>query len=599
MGSLVRVPFGARKVRGVVVELHEAHREGLESISGLVTAAPVAPGELGEVYRAMARRHATTLASCFERAVPPRVRLKVPAIPKLAAGDDSGPLDGYDEGSRLLEEIAAGRGSTWVVRCVPGEDRGAIARQLVAASLRVGRPALVAAPEVSFGSLALDSLSARWPEIARVDSTAGDRERSRGWLALGAGHPLGFGGRAAVLAPAIAPGAIVVTEESNVALKDDRSPRFDARRVASDRAHLAAGTAVLLSATPSVEFFHIARSKGGVVEPSRHLESRARPIVELVDSPEDRAIAHLLHRRVATALDAGERVALLVPARGYARALWCSECHRSLRCPRCESGLFFDRERSSVACGRCGFEAPAPEACPTCGASRWRYIGVGSDRLAEQVGKAFPRARVARMDPEVLATSGGSVAEDEVDIYVTTWIGTKPEIRPPVSLVGVLGADSLLRRPDWRAAESAYQALAAMAEWAGPRSTGGRLVIQTAEPVHYAVQSVVRGDYAHFFENELEVRRELGYPPFQQLIRATAFGPRRAGLIERCAGAARSAGARVLGPVEVVPDVHEGADSAVEVLIKCDAAEPIADELRVILASVPAGNRLRVDVDPR
>ncbi|MGH2734107.1 MAG: hypothetical protein ACRDKZ_00895, partial [Actinomycetota bacterium] len=214
-----------------------------------------------------------------------------------------------------------------------------------------------------------------------------------------------------------------------------------------------------------------------------------------------------------------------------------------------------------------------------------------------QLGKAFPRARIQRVDPGVDPLAPEA---EPPDIYVTTWVGTKPSLRPPVSLVGVLDADSLLRRPDWRAAEHAYQALAAMAEWAGPAAAGGRLVVQTAEPGHYAVQAVVRGDFSFFLEREVTQRRELGYPPFSELIRATGFGPRRAGLIERVAGVARRAGARVLGPIELrTPTGEAELEDALEVLVKCDRAEPVCDELRGILAAVPAGNRVRIDVDPR
>jgi primosomal protein N' (replication factor Y) len=202
------------------------------------------------------------------------------------------------------------------------------------------------------------------------------------------------------------------------------------------------------------------------------------------------------------------------------------------------------------------------------------------------------------MDPDVIGDLDKHPGD--VDIYVTTWIGTKPALRPSVRLVGVLDADSLLRRPDFRGAENTYQALAAMSAWAGPASLGGRLVVQTAEPGHHAIQAVVRADYGFWVERELEERRELAYPPFSELIRATSFGPRKQGLIERAAGVAREAGARVLGPVDVRSVIGAGQlDEGLEILVKATDAEPVALALRGILASVPAGSRLRVDVDPR
>ena len=259
--------------------------------------------------------------------------------------------------------------------------------------------------------------------------------------------------------------------------------------------------------------------------------------------------------------------------------------------------MFFDRttkEGTRVRCARCTFSARAPATCPTCGSTDWRYLGAGSERLAEQVGRAFPRASVGRMDPDVLAAEGRE-RNEEPDIYVTTWIGTKPALRPEVALVGVLDADALIRRPDFRAAESAYQALAAMSEWTGPATEGGRLLVQCSEPAHHAVQAVVRADHDYFVERELELRRDLSYPPFADLVKVTASGDRSRDLIARAAEASREAGGRVLGPIDVL---QAGGSEAREILVKCEDATVVSEALREILASVPGGD-LKVDVDPR
>ena len=172
-----------------------------------------------------------------------------------------------------------------------------------------------------------------------------------------------------------------------------------------------------------------------------------------------------------------------------------------------------------------------------------------------------------------------------------------PVLRPDVALVGVLDADALIRRPEWRAAEHAYQALAEMAEWAGPATDGGRLVVQTSEPGHHAVQAVVRGDYRFFLERELPLREELGYPPFSELIHALAVGPSADELIRRVAEACRP-DAGVLGPMAARVDGRRDPNGR-ELLAKCPDALAVAERLRDILASVPAGNRLTIDVDPR
>jgi primosomal protein N' (replication factor Y) len=208
----------------------------------------------------------------------------------------------------------------------------------------------------------------------------------------------------------------------------------------------------------------------------------------------------------------------------------------------------------------------------------------------------FPRATVSRVDADTLRDAGPA---SDADLYVTTWIGTKPAIRPEVSLVAVLDADALIRMPDFRAAENAYRALVEMCEWAGPADSGGRLLIQTAAPSHHAIQAVSRADYGFFLERELQQRRELAYPPFAELVKVRASGSGYPELLNEVARGCHDLGARVLGPIEVRGGPgHEGG-SAAEVLVKHPDAERVAEYLRGILPKVPAGTRLRVDVDPR
>jgi primosomal protein N' (replication factor Y) len=178
------------------------------------------------------------------------------------------------------------------------------------------------------------------------------------------------------------------------------------------------------------------------------------------------------------------------------------------------------------------------------------------------------------------------------DIYVTTWIGTKDTIRPDVSMVGVMDADALTRRPDFRAAENSYRALVEMSEWAGPAGEGGRLVIQTSEPRHHALQALVRADYRFFLERELEQRGELSYPPFSELIRVEVSGVQADAAVTEVRALAERHGARCLGPIRI-------ASGARQLLLKCRDAGPVAEDLRVILARATPERRLRVDVDPR
>jgi primosomal protein N' (replication factor Y) len=568
----------------------------LETIAGVVVDAPLAPPPMHELLDRIAIRYAAPRGRVFDRVVPPRVRVKTPPLAPAEEIPSGGVLASYEGGDALALAIRGGATGAWCLRPLPTEDRGELISEIVSQAVAAdGGAALVLVPEVRYGSEVLDTIAARFPSLERVDSAQPDSARAQAWIAAARGAPIVAGGRGGVLVPSPKLRLIVVDEEHHRTYKEDRSPRFDARRVALDRARLDEAVCVLVSETPLMESgWAAAEGRFASVAPSRAAEKAARPLVQLVETTE-RPITHELHRAVADTLERGERVALLVPMAGYARSLWCAACHRSLRCPRCEAGMTYQRAATHVRCPRCALERTAPDVCPYCGAADLRYVGSGSERLEEQLAKIFPRARVRRMDPRTLEAADGQPDVSDADIDVTTWIGTKPSIRPPVKTVGVLDVDALVRRPDFRAAEYAYEALAEMSAWAGPAARGGRLVLQTGEPGHHAVQAVVRGDYRYFLEREVEHRRELRYPPFTDLVKAQASGPDAESLIERAAAAARDAGGDVLGPS---PAGLPGA-AVLEILVKCRDARPVSEALRGILPELPRGSRLRVDADPR
>jgi primosomal protein N' len=595
IGSVVRARFGGRNVRAVVVDLQTGSPTKQLNEIGKAVAPLIVPASLINLLRWIARRYVAPAGKVFARVVPPRVRISVPEPVPLKGGEGQSLVAGYDAGNDLIQAIESGRGGAWCLECLPGEDRGRLIAELVHAAGRAQRgAALVCVPEVRYGSVVLEDLGRMLEDVAFVDSARTDGDRSRAWMRLAAGHGVGAGGRAAVLAPVPELRLIVIDEAHHRTYKEDRSPRFDARRVAVERAHEQGAVCVLISPSPPVEFGSAARSGAmGWVRPLRQARRGARPVLEFIGAQPQRQISHDLHQRFQRTLGSGGRVAVLVSGRGYSRSVWCAQCRRSLRCPRCEAGLSYERGRAEtpnrLRCLRCGMEVPPPDVCPSCGAADFRWIGAGSQRYEEQLAKSFPRARVVRADP---ATIGDSVSAP--DIYVTTWIGTKESVRPEVDLVAVLDADSLIRRPHFRAAEHAFQALVEMAEWAGPAQAGGRLVIQTDDPSNYVLQALARSDYGYFLERELEQRKELRYPPFSELIRIEASGPEAEAVLQPFATALRDADATVLGPIALQ---RRGA-AVRELLAKCADVELLVDDLRRLVRETPSGTRVVIDVDP-
>ena len=610
IGSLVRVPFGGRKVRGIVTDvgLRVPDRQ-VEQIANVSFPAPVAPAPLPALYEWVATRYAAPRAKAYERAVPPRVRVgkTVAAAISHEPASITNHLPNYEGGPELLKAVSEGAAGVWCLFPYSRHPRGELVAELVAAASIAGAGAsLVAVPEIHFGSRVIQHLARTFPSVLRVDSSVDEMERSKGWASLAGGHPLGVGGRSVVFAPAPRLRLLVIDEEHDTVYKEDRSPRYDTRRVAIERARLQGATCVFVSATPSIEIGS-ASADGSIasVRAPRRAARDARPTVEVVPPSGDGGLSVDLHARMRDTLRSGRPVALLVPARGYARTLWCAGCRRSVRCPVCEAGLSYELQPRGVRCRRCGFTAAPPDTCPSCDATEFRYLGRGAERYAEQLALSFPRVPVVHMDRRAAERSGGNPRSWEgAGIYVTTWFGTKPELRPPVALVGVVDADAFTRRPDFRAAEQAHQVFAEMAEWAGPASDGGRLLLQTTEPGHHSIQAVARADYDFFLQRELVLRKELSYPPFTELIKVAATGERQREVIDEAAAVARSHGARVLGPISAPfptggRDRSDGGTDGLQLLLKCPAAQPVAAGLRDILPRVPRDTRLRVDVDPR
>lgn len=594
LGSLVRVRFGNRRVRGIVVGLDEGSTEGLESAISKVVEPSLADPSALDLLEFVARRYVAPRGRVYDRVVPPRVRVRPQASDVMPTDADPSVLNDFQGARELIARIEDGGAGTSLLRPTPPHPRGPLIEVLVSAALRGERSALVLVPEVRYGSHVIEAMQHAFPGLARVDSSVPEPARTAAWLAAASGARLCVGGRGAVLAPMKDLGLIVVDDAHARTYKEDRSPRFDAVTVARERARLTGAACVLITSTPPLELSGGAAGRGiTVVKPLRASERAARPVVQLAEPPEV-GLSHELHVAVRETLRAGGKVGLLAPLPGFARALWCSDCRRSVRCGRCEAGLVYERGPRSTRCPRCSDRRPAPDVCPTCASPDLKMLGAGSERLADQVAKSFPRARLQRMDPQVLSEGGGG-QDPDADIYLTTWIGVKGSLRPVVSTVGVLDADTWIRRPDFRAAEQAYMALSEMAAWAGPSSEGGRLMIQTTEPGHHSVQAVVRGDPGFFLERELEHRKELAYPPFSELVKVTAEGPDDEGLLTEIRGAAGAAGAKVLGPVPVRIGERVGR----QLLLKCPDASRVAEQLRVILPTVPKRTRLTVDVDPR
>lgn len=414
---------------------------------------------------------------------------------------------------------------------------------------RRGKGAIVLVPEISLTPQTVGRFRSYFgDQVAVLHSALSEGERFDAWRQLRRGEKrIAVGARSAVFAPVPDLGVVVVDEEHEGSYKQSEGPRYHARDVAVMRARQVGALCLLGSATPSLESWHNARQGkfrlftlpdrvgGGVLPPVRvvDLKSVWRGKAEgSADAGEGEGIlSPVLVEGIRERLARREQVILLLNRRGYSNFVQCRDCGGVSTCPHCSVSLTYHRTRNRLLCHYCRHEEPTPEACARCGSRELRFRGLGTQQVEQVVARSFPGARIARMDVDT--TSGkwahheilGRFGRGEIDILLGTQMIAKGLDYPRVTLVGVINADVGIHLPDFRAGERTFQLLSQVAGRTGRGTLGGEVVVQTALPEHYAVQSALTHDYEAFARRELEERRSPPYPPHVRMASVLVSSP--------------------------------------------------------------------------
>jgi primosomal protein N' (replication factor Y) (superfamily II helicase) len=506
-----------------------------------------------------------------------------PALP--AAGDDRPTLVWGDAASRL----------GWIVEAAQ-------------AAVQRGGQVLVVVPEIAHTPALVDRFRAALGDrVTAYHSELPARVRRALWQRIRTGEvDVVVGARSALFVPLRRLCLIVVDDEQDPSLKADSSPRYHGRDVALHRARQEHVRVVLSTSAPSLETY--ASVLSGRLTCLRLPPVDPVPRVTVVDMrtgrPRGRSgtLSPLLVDAIRRHLRAGGSVALFVNRVGYARVLLCQECGYAVRCGRCDVSMPYDRESGTIRCRVCGDARPAPEICPRCKGVALRWVGPGTKRVEEVARRLFPALRVARVDRET-ASAFPAVAQAFTLGRVRLLVGTQlllraRQIRP--SLVGVVDADHSLHLPDFRAAERAFHLLRAVVSLAGP-APGPEAVVQTRAPDHPALVAIRTGEDERFYQGELAVRREFGYPPYASLARivaSSADGAAAERLAERVAEVARAHGVDVLGPA---PSIGQGKRVHVHVFLRSQERAAVRNAAEEALAQASRGrrDRLTVEIDPQ
>jgi primosomal protein N' (replication factor Y) (superfamily II helicase) len=464
---------------------------------------------------------------------------------------------------KAVGELSSG---LFLLHGVTGSGKTEIYLRAIELTLAQGRSAIFLVPEIALTAQTVRRVAARFPgQTAIVHSRLSEGERYDTWRRAREGliHVV-VGARSALFTPLQDVGLIILDEEHDSSYKQSQSisgpPYYHAADVAETMMRHSNGVLILGSATPDLESVYRAQRgeltllrlptrimghRVRILEQSeregvnsRYYPARAEdamaidlPPVQIVDmrlelkAGNTSIFSRALQDALADTLHRQEQAILFLNRRGSATYVFCRDCGYVATCPRCDTPLAYHRSGEALRCHHCGYSGPQATTCPNCGSARVKYFGAGTQQIEQAVIEHFPRTRLLRWDadtagsPETHELFLQRFTDHKADILIGTQMVAKGLDLPLVTLVGVVSADEGLNMPDFRAGERSFQLLTQVAGRAGRGLLGGRVILQTYQPDHYAVRTAAKHDFSRFYEQEIAYRRDLGYPPFRRLAR--------------------------------------------------------------------------------
>jgi primosomal protein N' (replication factor Y) len=434
---------------------------------------------------------------------------------------------------QIHESIQAKRFQTFLLHGVTGSGKTEVYLTAIETALAAGRGALLMVPEIALTPQMAGQFFSRFGDrVAILHSAFTDVERTEQWRRIRSGvASVVVGTRSGVFAPVQNLGLIVVDEEHDGSYKQEENPRYNGRDVAIVRAQGVGACVILGSATPSLESrYNAEKGKYTLLELPGRIEARPMPHVELIDMRQEfletrkqETFSRKLIEALGQRVESGEQTIVLLNRRGFSSFVACRACGERVQCINCSLTLTYHKRDRRLLCHYCGYAEKVPSQCPKCQSEHIYFLGIGSERVEEELHRAFPAARIARLDRDTVTgkrqyeTILQDFREGNYDMLVGTQMIAKGHDIPNVTLVGVVAADMGLGMPDFRAAERTFQLLTQVAGRAGRGSLPGIVLVQTINPDHYAVRLAAAQDYQGFYEKELNFRRMMHYPPFSAM----------------------------------------------------------------------------------
>ncbi|MBI4436620.1 MAG: primosomal protein N' [Candidatus Omnitrophica bacterium] len=629
IGKRVRVPFGKEGKVGYIVGFSSRSPLPPKSVKPLgmvIDEEPLLDERLFELSKRLRDYYLCSWGEALEAMLPTSLLPRKRGIPFSSVME--GPLETVpslnEEQKRSFQEIvshvAQERPATFLLVGPEGSGKMELTLQVIRTCLEKERSSIVLFPEISLLRREEERFRRRFGEkVCSLHSQLSPLKRYEIWMSLKKGNGrVVLGVRSAVFSPVQQLGLIVLYEEGDSSYKQEESPRYHARQIALMRSELEGCSILLESSVPSLESYaEVERGRYVLLRLSRTFPEKHPPSIRIVDMREELRdqkrkvlFSKELERKIAEVLKEKGQVLLFLNRRGFSTFIHCRKCGSTLRCPNCSISLKYHFEPKRLICHYCNVQEKAPEICPACRESYLQYSGVGTERVESEIHRLFPEARIGRLDADVAKSARSqeealtSFRRGEVDLLVGTQMVVRELVPQGIPLVGILSADTLLNRPDFRSAERTFGVLSRLMSQAARAEGTGEVIIQTFSPEKIAFLADTSQDYSAFYQEEIRSRKELGFPPFGFLTQMTFSGKKEEKVTSLSNSFKKSLNRlkqkkrlALLGPAPCLVYQLKG-EYRWQLLIKSE--KPIGESLRKILKRSQESRavKITVDVDP-
>ncbi|MFA6074324.1 MAG: primosomal protein N' [Negativicutes bacterium] len=516
---------------------------------------------------------------------------------------------------KITAAISQTSAAKFLLYGVTGSGKTEVYLRAAKRALDNGKQSVVLVPEIALTAQLVERFKAFFGErIGVAHSRLSAEERRDIFDRARAGTiDVLIGARSAIFAPFKALGLIVIDEEHEYSYKQDDRPYYNAKQVAIWRSELSGAPIVFGSATPSIETFYAAScGEFELLELPKRATGALMPEIRIVDMCEQFAqsnrsmFSEPLKELLTDTLAKGEQAIILLNRRGHSTFVSCRECGYVARCQHCDVSLTYHDSGSNLRCHYCGYSERIPDECPTCKSQYIRYFGTGTQKVEEELKKHFPTMRVLRMDQDTVSGKRGHekiinmFRRHEYDVLVGTQMVAKGHDIVNVSAVGIISADTALNLPDFRAHERTFALLTQAAGRAGRGEIPGKVVVQSYNSSHFTLISVANSDYLSYYTNEIDWRRQLGYPPFVQLAKIVIHDTDEAKAINLANSTVEKLHAlnpeiQIVGPAPALLARLNG-DYRQVIIVKAKAGAAIRAAIHG--SGILADKKIDVDVDP-